>query len=156
MVSPRVEQEGNFSSQFVETKNLSSLIKVPRDGIPILEKVTKRALEKDITQGTSSSNTFTILNQERNETLASVMKDIGIELDDYDDQINVFKEEEKLRAAIAETNYKTHVEKINNRNAPQTEEEIQEYAIETITNSDRNCEWEGAPGWTCGTCNPKR
>ncbi|KAL5666375.1 hypothetical protein ACJX0J_026483, partial [Zea mays] len=38
----------------------------------------------------------------RNETLAS--------LDDYDDQIDVFKEEEK--------------------NAPQTEEEIQEYAME--------------------------
>jgi hypothetical protein len=118
--------------------------RIPRDGIPILEKATRRALEKDITQGTSSSNTFTILNQERNENLAAVLKDIGIELDNYEDQIDAFKEEEKLRAAIAEANYKAHIEKINNRNAPQTEEEIQEYAMEAITNSDRNGEWEGA------------
>jgi hypothetical protein len=74
--------------------------RIPRDGIPILEKATMRALEKDITQGISSSNTFTILNQEHNETLASVLKDISIELDNYDDQIDAFKEEEKLRAAI--------------------------------------------------------
>jgi hypothetical protein len=68
------------------------------------------------------------LNQELNETLASVLKDIGIQLDNYDDQIDAFKEKEKLRAVIAEANYKAHVEKINNRNVPQTEEEIQEYA----------------------------
>jgi hypothetical protein len=42
----------------------------------------------------------------------------------------------------------------NNRIAPQTEEEIQEYAMEAITNSDRNCEWEGAQDGS--TCNLKR
>jgi hypothetical protein len=39
--------------------------RIPRDGISILEKATKRAQEKDAPQGTTITNPFTILNQEK-------------------------------------------------------------------------------------------
>jgi hypothetical protein len=52
--------------------------RIARDGIPILEKATKRAREKNQLQGTSRSNPFLILNNESNENMSTVMKDIGI------------------------------------------------------------------------------
>jgi hypothetical protein len=80
--------------------------RIARDGIPILEKATKRAREKNQLQGTSHPNPFLILNNESNENLSTVMKDIGIVLENYDNQIDVFKAEEQVRATIAEANYK--------------------------------------------------
>lgn len=38
-----------------------------RDGVPILEKAMKRAQEKDIPKGTSSSNHFIVLNKKRKQ-----------------------------------------------------------------------------------------
>jgi HD superfamily phosphohydrolase len=111
--------------------------RIARDGIPILEKATKRAHEKNQLQGTSRPNPFLILNNESNENLSTVMKDIGIVLENYDNQIDLFKAEERVRATIAEANYNKYVDKINSKNAPQTEEDLQELAMEAITNKER-------------------
>jgi hypothetical protein len=111
--------------------------RIARDGIPILEKATKRAREKNQLQGTSRPNPFLILNNESNENMYTVMKDIGIVLENYDNQIDVFKAEEHVRATIAEANYNKYVDKINSKNAPQTEENLQELAMEAITNKER-------------------
>jgi hypothetical protein len=111
--------------------------RIARDGIPILEKATKRAREKNQLQGTSRPNPFLILNNESNENLSTVMKDIGIVLENYDNQIDLFKAEERVRATIAEANYNKYVDKINSKNAPQTEEDLQELAMEAITNKER-------------------
>jgi hypothetical protein len=42
---------------------------------------------------------------------------------------NVFKAEERVRATIAEAYYKKYVDRINSKNAPQTEEDLQELAM---------------------------
>jgi hypothetical protein len=98
--------------------------RIARDGIPILEKPPKELVRKI---------SYKVLN----ENLSTVMKDIGIVLENYDNQIDVFKAEERVRATIAEANYKKYVDKINSKNAPQTEEDLQELAMEAITNKER-------------------
>jgi GH18 family chitinase len=49
----------------------------------------------------------------------------------------VFKAEEKVRAALAEANYREYLASVNKRIAPQGEEEVQEYNLSVIDNSAR-------------------
>jgi hypothetical protein len=111
--------------------------RIARDGIPILEKATKRAQGKDYPQGISKPRSFTVLNHEPNENLALVMKDLGIVCDDFDKQLDILKMEEKVRAVVAEANYKTYLDRINKKTVPQSVEETHEYAMEGITNDQR-------------------
>jgi hypothetical protein len=51
-------------------------------------------------------------------------------------QIEVFKAEEKVRAALAKANYREYLASVNKRTAPQGEE-VQEYNLSVIDNSAR-------------------
>jgi hypothetical protein len=88
-------------------------------------------------QGISKPSSFTILYHEPNEKLALVMKDLGIVYDDFDEQLDIFKMEENVRVVVAEANYETYLDRINNKIVPLLVEETQEYAMEVITNDQR-------------------
>lgn len=111
--------------------------RIPRDGIPILAKATERAKARDNTQGTISSNPFTVLNSILISIIKSVMSDLDLENSDIEEQIGAFRAEEIARTAIAEANYKAYLEKQKKNYEPQNEEEMGEFAMETISNQDR-------------------
>jgi hypothetical protein len=111
--------------------------RIPRDGIPIAEKATKRAMEKNNIVGITTTNPFTVLNNTSNVALHSVISDLDIDIDNVEEQLDVFRLEELARAAIAEANYKSYLESQKNKDGPQNEEEISELAMEAISNKDR-------------------
>lgn len=86
--------------------------RVPRDGIPIANKTINRAKAKNNTTGSASSqNPFTALNNADTASLKEVILDIDIEVENVEEQIDIFRVEELARAAIAEANYKAYLEK---------------------------------------------
>jgi len=92
--------------------------RMSRDGMPIAEKATSRAIAKTNISGiSSSSNPFTVLNDTPTEFLHAVINDLNIEGENVDEQLDVFRAEEIARAALAEANYKVFFGK--------TEREIQ-------------------------------
>jgi hypothetical protein len=83
---------------------------VPRDGIPIATKATNRAKAKNnTTSSASSQNPFTALNNVDTASLKEVILDIDIEVENVEEQIDIFRVEELARAAIAEENYKAYL-----------------------------------------------
>lgn len=105
---------------------------------PMLEKATQRRQEKDaLIGGKNDCNPFTVLNNVSNSHIHNVMKDLDIEVGDIDTQIEAFRAEEIVRAALAEANYKCYLERINKKDAPQGEEALAELAMEAIDNSCR-------------------
>lgn len=110
--------------------------RVPRDGIPIATKATHRAMAKDNILG-SSKNPFTILNDIPNATLQDVLMDLVIESDNFEEQLDIFKVEEKARAAIAEANYKCFLERQGEKNRPKDDDQLQDLAMEVISNNLR-------------------
>lgn len=111
--------------------------RIPRDGIPIADKAINRAIAKDNLSGIASQNTFTVLNNSSNSALAAIMADLDIEVENVDDQIDVFKAEELARAALAETNYKIYLESLKEKSKPQNESETENLAVGVIANSQR-------------------
>lgn len=91
--------------------------RIPRDGVSIAEKATKRAMNRDNISGISSTNPFIILNNASNDDLHSVMLDLDLECESVGELLDVFRLEEKARAALAETNYKNYLEALKNRMA---------------------------------------
>lgn len=86
--------------------------RIPRDGVPIVEKATARAAAKNNISGMQhSSNPFTILNSTPTIVLQSVMNDLNIVMEDAETQIDAFKVEELVRTAIVEANYKAFLDK---------------------------------------------
>lgn len=86
--------------------------RLPRDGVPIVEKASARAAAKNNISGMQySSNPFTILNSTPTAFLQSVMNDHNIVMEDAKTQIDTFREEQLVRAAIAEANYKAFLDK---------------------------------------------
>jgi hypothetical protein len=79
--------------------------RVPRDGIPIATKAMNRAAANK-TGTASSKNPFTVLNNADATSLKEVILDLDIEVENVEEQIDIFKVEELARAAIAEANYK--------------------------------------------------
>lgn len=114
--------------------------RIPRDGIPIAEKAARRVMEINNISGMSTKNPFTILNNSSAEVLNSVMLDLDIEVENREEQIDVFRAEELARAAIAEANYKSFIESQKARSAPQNEEELENLTMGVISNQSR--------GWT--------
>lgn len=55
-------------------------------------------------------------------------------------QIDTFRAEEKVRAALAEANYKEYLEKGKKNTTPPGEEELQELTLSIIDNSSRGAE----------------
>jgi hypothetical protein len=79
--------------------------RIPRDGVPIAEKATSRAITKNTILGTKNtilgtkktSNSFTVLSDTPSLTLQNVLSDLNVMVDNVEDQIRVFKAEELAR-----------------------------------------------------------
>jgi len=109
--------------------------RVPRDGVPIAAKAAARTQKRDNDLQGMFASSFTVLNSAPNTYLKEVMGDLDIEGNDLDAQINIFKAEEIVRADLAKANYKVYLDRINKKNAPQEEEDIQDLAMSSIDNS---------------------
>lgn len=57
---------------------------------------------------------------------------------DFDTQIDTFKTEKLVRVTLAKANYKTYLEKINAKQCPQGEKEVEDLAREAIDNTVMN------------------
>jgi hypothetical protein len=86
--------------------------RVPRDGVLIATKAANRVMERNNMVGTTQ-NSFSIQNNTPNSFLQSVIADLDLEIDNMDEQLDVFKVEEIARAKIAEANYNSFLEKQN-------------------------------------------
>lgn len=104
---------------------------------PILNKATKRMQWKDEMLGGKSSNPFTVLNNAPSSHLQNVIKDLDLEVVNIDTQIKAFRAEEKVRAALAEANYKCYLEQLKAKEAPQCEEDLGDLAMGIIDNASR-------------------
>jgi hypothetical protein len=111
--------------------------RIPKDGRSILEKATQHAVHKDDTSKGNTSNKFLILNNLDNEYIHDVAFKLDLCVENIYTQIEVFKAEEKVRAALAKANYREYLASVNKRIAPQGEEEVQEYNLSVIDNSAR-------------------
>lgn len=136
MVSASKKQQKKQKKRKVMIATRTST-RVPKDGRTMMEKAVQRvqANEESLT-GNSSSNQFLILNNLDNEHIHSVASELDLDIGDIDTQIDTFKAEEKVRAALAEANYKEYLEKLSKKTAPQGEEEL-EFALSVIDNSNR-------------------
>lgn len=115
--------------------------RIPKDGRSILEKATQHAAYKDDTStGTTSSNPFLVLSNLDNEYIHDVTVQLDLDVENIDTQIEVFRAKEKVRAALAEANYRKYLDSVNKKTVPQGEEELQEYTLEVIDNSARGTE----------------
>lgn len=96
-----------------------------KDGRTMMEKAMERAQSKDvITEGNQSKNQFLILNDLENEQIHSIASELDLRIEDIDTQVDIFKAEEKVRAALAEANYKEYLDRINKNTSPRGEEEF--------------------------------
>lgn len=111
--------------------------RIPKDGRSILEKTTQHVVHKDDTSKGNTSNKFLVLNNLDNEYIHDVAFKLDLCVENIDTQIEVFKAEEKVRAALAKANYREYLASVNKRTAPQGEEEVQEYNLSVIDNSAR-------------------
>jgi hypothetical protein len=119
--------------------------RIPRDGVPIAEKATSRAITKNTILGTKNtilgtkktSNSFTVLSDTPSLTLQNVLSDLNVMVDNVEDQIRVFKAEELARAALVEANYKIFLEKQKDRYKPLSDDPSDGLSLETIDNSMR-------------------
>ena len=109
------KRKGTRKQVMVATRTSS---RVPRDRISIATKAANRIKALNDTAGTSSKNPFTILNNTSNDAMGKVIIDLDIEVEDLEEQLDVFRVEENARAAIAEANYKSFLEKQKFRDAP--------------------------------------
>ena len=74
--------------------------RVPRDGIPIATKAANRAKAKNTITGTiTTTNPFTVLNNASTAFLEKVIIDLDIEVENVEEQIDIFRAEELARAA---------------------------------------------------------
>jgi hypothetical protein len=84
--------------------------RVPKDGRFMMEKATQRAKERnEITKGTNNANHFLVLNNLSNEYIKNVTDNLDISIENIDNQLEVFRAEERVRAALAEANYKEYL-----------------------------------------------
>lgn len=112
--------------------------RIPKGGGPILEKATKRMHERDaLLGGNKNFNPFTILEKVPNSHISNVMKDLDIEVDNIDTQIETFRIEEKAREAVAEANYRSYLDHLKAKDAPQGEEALDDLALGIIDNTHR-------------------
>jgi hypothetical protein len=112
-VSKSKKQRKSNKKQVVVATRTSN--RVLRDGIPISIKAANRVKALNEISGKPSYNPFTVLNNTSNADLQKVVKDLDIEVVDMDEQLDTFRAEEVVRAAIAEANYKCFLEKQNSK-----------------------------------------
>ena len=112
--------------------------KIQKDGRSMLEKDIQQAQNKDdLSKGISESNQFLVLNNLSNDYIQDVASALDLDIVNIDTQIEVFRAEEKVRAALAEANYKEYLDSVNKKTTPQGEEAIQEYSLNAIDNTSR-------------------
>lgn len=112
--------------------------RIPRDGIPIAEKAALRAKANKCTAGTDKSlNLFTILSNTSSKELQRVLSDVNVVVEEVSEQIGAFKAEELARAALAEANYKVHLEKLRERDIHREEDFPDDVSMGIIDNSAR-------------------
>jgi len=133
--SKRKTKKHNKGKVVIATRASS---RAPKDGRTMMEKAVQRAQDRDVvTKGTSPANQFLILNELDTEHIQNIVSELDLEIDNLDTQIDTFKAEERIRAALAEENYKEYLGKINKKTAPQGEEELSEFNLSIIDNSTR-------------------
>jgi len=99
--------------------------RVPRDGVPIADKATKRKHGRDnLISGLTPTNPFTVLNSIPNDELKKVLTDLDIEVEDLDKHIDAFKAEELVRTDIAQAKYKLHLDRCNKLSEPHNEGDL--------------------------------
>lgn len=108
--------------------------RIPKDGILIADKAMKRAQERDELPG----NPFTILNNTPNDVLQSVALDLDIANDFVDDNLVAIKAEDRVRANLAQANYRTYLENLKSKEIPQGEEDLHYLHLKAIDNSSRD------------------
>lgn len=78
----------------------------------MLEKATQRASEKDdLNSGTHSSNQILFLSNLDNNYIQDIVSKLDLDVSNIDDQLETFRAEEVVRAALAEANYREYLEK---------------------------------------------
>lgn len=108
--SPKTKKKKKSKRKVVVATRTSS--RVPRDGVPVATKATNRATARNNNTGKSNiSNPFTLLNNKPSSFLEKVIVDLDKEIEDVEEQIDMFKVKELARAALAEANYKAFLEK---------------------------------------------
>jgi hypothetical protein len=121
--------------------------RVPRDGIPIATKAINKAKAKDNTTCiVSSQNSFIVLNDTATASLKEVILDLDIEVENVEEQIDIFRVEELTRATIVEANYAAYLEKQKERQGPLSKSQLEDLAMEAISNKERNVTTDPAKG----------
>jgi hypothetical protein len=129
--------------------------RVPKDGRSMLEKATQWAQTKnDTSKGISDSNQLLVLNNLSNEYIQDIATSLDLDIVNIDTQIEVFRAKEKVRAALAEANYKEYLAVANSKTAPQGEEAIQEYSLSVMDNTARGFVAQSSTG--TGTVIPRK
>jgi hypothetical protein len=98
-----------------------------------------RAIARDDISGMRSQNPFTVLNNAPDTILHDIMPYLDIEVENVEVQLNVFKQEEIARAAVAEVNYKKYLEAQKAKNSHDNENELTDLTMEVISNQHRDC-----------------
>jgi DNA-binding FrmR family transcriptional regulator len=112
--------------------------RVPRDGVPIVDKAMARAKERNNFLEGNCSNSFTVLKDASTTHLRGVMLDLDITCDDIDAQIDAFRAEEAVRADLAKANYQVYLENLKKKIVPQGEDDLGDLTMEVISNANRN------------------
>lgn len=86
--------------------------------VPIAEKAANRAMAGNDLSCNSSHSPFIVLNNTSTSVLHSVMVDLDIDIDNIEDQSDVFKSEEFYRATLARANYKNYLESLKEKIKP--------------------------------------
>jgi hypothetical protein len=91
----------------------------------MMEKATQHTKERnELSKGKNNSNQFLVLNNLSNEDIKKVTDNLDITIENIDDQIEVFRVEERARATFAEANRKEYLASVNKKTAPQGDEEL--------------------------------
>lgn len=117
--------------------------RITRDGVPIATKAEKRVMAKNYIPGNKTTsdptnNPFTILNNASTSSLHEVMIDLDLAVDNIEDQLDAFRVEERARAAIAEANYKSYLDRQKERTQPQDESQLADLDMGVISNKERD------------------
>lgn len=77
--------------------------------------------------------------------MQNVIRDLDIDVEGVNTQIESFRAEEKVRAALAEANYKNYLANLKAKDGTQNEEDLEALAMEAIDNTSRGIEAPQSP-----------
>jgi hypothetical protein len=62
---------------------------------------------------------------------------LDISIENIDNQLEIFRAEERVRAVLAEANYKEYLASANRKTTPQGDEELHEFSLKVVDNLAR-------------------